>query len=216
MKKFDQELDDLRSQVFAMADMAKEMLQGITESLRTGETSVARHIYALEYRMDQMELDIDHEAIRLLTVYSPVASDLRFVLGATKIASELERIGDQTTNVCKYIELVAGNKEIPSLKIVIKMCELVASMLDDTVESFRDADCDKAHIVIRTDNRVDAFNDQVLQEVLSMTGVSTAVSLGVILIARAIERMGDQCTNICEEIVYFAKGDDIRHSKLGN
>ena len=139
MKKFDQELDELRSQVLAMGDMAKEMLAGITSALSTGETSVAKHIYALEYRMDQMELDIDHEAIRLLTVYSPVASDLRFVLGATKVTAELERIGDQTTNVCKYIELVAGNSEIPSLKIVIKMCELVASMLDDTIDAFKEA-----------------------------------------------------------------------------
>ncbi len=212
MKKFDQEIGQLRDQVTLMGRLACTMVDSVIAVLDDGDTKVAKNIYASEHEMDQMELSIDHEAVRLLTVYSPVASDLRFVLSVTRITQELERIGDQAINMCEYLELLSARGDIPIMSIVQKMSQLVSEMLHESMGAFEQQDAGKATVVIRSDNRVDALNDQVLQEVLGgEVADSMSVSLAVILISRSLERIADLSTNVCESVVYLTKGADIRH-----
>ena len=216
MKKFDDELEKLRLHVLEMGELAQSMVDAAVHVLESGDTSGSKEIYENEQRMDRKQLEVDREAIRLLTVYGPVATDLRFILSVTHITSELERVGDQAENMCEYLELIADRSDIPLISTARKMSVLVADMLRDAMAAFADRNLERAMVVIRGDNRVDALNDQVLQEMLSGDsngGVrSISASLAVILIARALERMADQATNICEEVVYLVEGEDIRHS----
>lgn len=214
MKKFEQEIDELKTEVMKMGRLACSMVNSVIAALDKGDTKATKDIYANEHQMDQMELTIDHEAVRLMTVYSPVASDLRLLLSVTRITQELERVGDQAINMCEYLELLSSRRDIAILAIVKKMAHLVSEMLHEAIAAFDSHDTDKATVVIRSDNRVDALNDQVLQEVLSgeVTG-SISISLAVILISRSLERIADQSTNICEAVIYMTKGTDIRHVK---
>jgi phosphate transport system protein len=177
-------------------------------------------VLTCEEQLDQMQIEVDREAIRLLTVYGPVATDLRFVLMVARINSELERVGDQAVNMCEDLQLMASKTNAAPLPEILKMSKLVAGMVRDAMAAFIQEDVRKAEEVLATDDVVDALNDQIVRELLSDQVVRDAIaepkpditdSLALILISRSLERIADQATNICEEVIYMIKGADIRH-----
>jgi phosphate transport system protein len=166
-----------------------------------------------------MQLEIDQEAIRLMTVYGPVAADLRFLWMVSRINSELERIGDQAVNICEDLQLMASKTDAAPPEDIHRMASIVEAMVNDSLRAFFDQDVRKAHQTLASDDLVDAINDQIISELLSQQAVRNALddpsiiggSLALILLARSLERIADLATNICEEVVYLVKGADIRH-----
>jgi phosphate transport system protein len=219
MKKFESELAALRQKLVEMGDLARQMVDLATKAVATPQTEVYHQVLTCEERLDQMQLDIDREAIRLLTVYGPVASDLRVVLMITRINSELERVGDQAINMCEDVQLMHEKTDAQVAPDLLKMARLVAGMVRDAMTAFMQEDIRKAEEVLATDDLVDALNDQIVRELLSDQIVREAITgpldiadkLGLILISRSLERIADQATNICEEVIYMIKGADVRH-----
>lgn len=176
-----------------------------------------------EDRLDLMQLDVDREAVRLLTVFGPVASNLRFVLMASRIASELERIGDHAVNMCESLRLMAAKTEASPLPQLVKLSKVVGGMVHDANTAFVEGDTRVARGTIAHDDLADALNDQIITELLSDEVIRGAMNkpdeiagaLAQVLIARSLERIADQSTNICEEIIYLIKGQDIRHEQPG-
>jgi phosphate transport system protein len=167
-----------------------------------------------------MQTDIDHEAIRMLTVYGPVAKDLRYLLVATHVTSQLERIGDQVVNVCQALNLMSSEPAAhPTLAKLHKMADLVCETVDDALDAFFSRNEEKAVTLRRHDDVIDAMNDQVLKELLTEEVLHQVLSkatdiadlVAQILVARNLERIADQAKNICKQLIYLVKGHDVRH-----
>lgn len=218
MKKFEQELESLRDRVAEMGKLAQQMV-AMAISAMTDLEAVYKKVLDAETRLDQMQLDIDHEAVRLLTVYSPVAADLRFVLSVSHVNQALERIGDQAVGLCHNLDFAHRHADAALLPKLQKMGEAVQTMVRDALLAFACGDATLAQTTMAADDVVDSLNDQIMRETLSDDVVRQAIAgpkdvagaLTQILLARSLERIGDQATNICEEVIYMVKGNDIRH-----
>jgi phosphate transport system protein len=222
MKKFDNELAAIQKQLSEMADLARSMVYLTAAAVKDRTRDVLSEIYACEGRLNTMQTHIDHEAIRMLTVYGPVAKDLRFVLVSTHMTSQLERMGDQVVNVIQSLQMIrsapATHPLLPNLE---KMADLVCEMVDDALDAYFSQNSEKAVVTRQRDDVVDAMNDQVMKELLTdevlrqvLSGATDiADAVAQILIARCLERIADQATNVCKEVIYMVKGDDVRHKR---
>ncbi len=222
MKKFDNELAAIQKQLSEMADLARSMVYLTAAAVKDRTRDVQAEVYASEGRLNKMQTQIDHEAIRMLTVYGPVAKDLRFVLVCTHMTSQLERMGDQVVNVIQSLQLMRSDPAVhPLLPNLEKMADLVCENVDDALDAYFSQNSEKAVITRQRDDVVDAMNDQVMKELLTddvlrqvLSGATDiADAVAQILIARYLERIADQATNICKEVIYMVKGDDVRHKR---
>jgi phosphate transport system protein len=212
MKQFQQELTALKQRVVDMGQLAASMVAGSSDALIKAERSRIAHVLANEPTLDRFQVEIDGEAIRLITIYAPVAKDLRFLLMIARINSEFERIGDQAVDNCEYLNLLTDPQ--PPLEDLSTMSAIVLGMVHDALQAFQQEDTHKAHAVMLLDDRVDALNAQVFRELLEHPAAdadSRARSMSLILVARSLERIADHATNICEEVFYLVEGADIRH-----
>lgn len=222
MKKFDNELATIQKQLGEMADLARSMVYLTAAAVKDRTRDVQAEVYASEGRLNKMQTHIDHEAIRMLTVYGPVAKDLRFVLVCTHMTSQLERMGDQVVNVVQSLQMMRSEPAThPLLPNLERMVDLVCEMVDDALDAYFSQNSEKAVITRQRDDVVDAMNDQVMKELLTddvlrqiLSGASDiADAVAQILIARYLERIADQATNVCKEVIYMVKGDDVRHKR---
>ena len=220
MKQLEQELEALRSRVIEMGSLTESMVVQAIDAVAKANIHVIGPVFEAEERLDQLQVEIDGEAIRIMTVYSPVAGDLRLVLSVSRITAELERIGDHATNMCESLQLMTSQSNARPLAELVKMGGFVKEMVRDALTAFGQRDSKKAMATIASDNMVDALNDQIVKELLQDEVVRDVVeakrdiagSLSQILIASSLERIGDQATNISEEVVYMVDGSDIRHA----
>lgn len=219
MKKFDQELDGLHRRIAEMATLAESMVRMAADAVKDRSQNKHDEVAASEERLDQMQVDLDHDAVRLLTVYGPVATDLRDLLVVTHVTAQLERMGDQVVNVIESLELMQTSPDHRPLPEVCKMAELTCQIVSDALAAYFDKDAVKAETTRGHDDVVDALNlqitktllsEEVLRDVLKGTA-DIADALAQLLIARHLERIADQAVNICKEVVYMVRGDDVRH-----
>jgi len=222
MKKFDHDLEALQDRVAEMAGLTQSMVALATAGVLDRTKNVRDQVEAKEAQLNDMQTSIDHEAIRMLTVYSPVATQLRYVLVVTHITAQLERIGDQVVNVCEALDLMQSSVDHEVLSDLKKMSELVGQMIQDAFASYFEKDAAKAETTRSHDDVIDALNASIIKRLLSdevLHGVlkgtqDIADALAQILLARHLERIADQAVNICKEVVYLVRGDDVRHAHL--
>ncbi len=219
MKKFEQELEALRDRIVELGALARSMV-AMSLAAMTDLAAVYQKVLAVEEQVDQMQITIDREAVRLLTVYTPVAGDLRFLLTAPRVNSSLEHIGDQAVGLCHNLDFCARHANVAELPKLRRMGEAVQEMVRDAMQAFVLKDAALARATIARDDLVDNLYDEIMAEILSDDIVRQAITgprdfagaLTHVLLARSLERMGDHATNICEEVIFIVKGDDIRHS----
>lgn len=214
MKKFEQELAALKQRIIEMGALAESMVAAASDALINAEQATIQHVRTSEPRLDRFQVEIDREAIRLITVYSPVARDLRFLLMMTRISAELERIGDQAVDNCKYVEILPSDPPPTPLRELSRMSVITLRMVQGALQAFQQEDVDKAQAVIALDDQVDAMNAETFRELLAHTATDPDVvtrGIGLILAAQSLERIADHATNICEEVFYLVEGEDIRH-----
>jgi phosphate transport system protein len=217
MKHFQQELSELKRRVLSMGALAESMAADSARAVLDADKTAIPPVLANEPVLDRFQVEVDREAIRLITIYTPVARDLRFLLMIARINSELERIGDQAVDNCEYGGLLTHPH--PPLPDLASMSSIVLSMVHDALEAFREEDTDLAQSVMRLDDRVDRLNGQIFRELLehpAPDAESRAMSMSLILVARSLERIADHATNICEEVYYLVEGADIRHQAIEN
>jgi len=217
-KRFDEDLARLKQDVLAMGALAEGMIRKTMGALVDRNVAVIKEVLADEDQVDAFQRSIDNETVRLIGVYTPVAGDLRVLLMITRINAELERCADHAVSIChSYAKLKL--LEEPPLKPLVDLPRMAATaerMLHQGLEAFLSASADQAMAVIRSDDQVDELNDQIFRELLTyMLGDPRNISraLGLILTARAFERVADHAVNIAEDVVYIVRGEDIRHVK---
>lgn len=219
MKRFDQELTDLQHRLVQMAERAESMLALAVDSLDSIDDKTRENIHEQEQELDQMQMDVDQEVVRMLTVFTPVASDLRYLLTTSHIATSLERMGDQATNIINSLEMMHLKSVASPQDRLLQMGKMTREIVHDAVTAYVNKDAELAESTLGHDELIDSLNDQIMKELLNDEVVREMISgptdiagrLSQILIGRSLERIGDQACNVCEEVIYMVKGDDVRH-----
>jgi phosphate transport system protein len=213
MKKFEQELDSLKRRVMEMGQTTEEMVAKSTAAILDRDLGAIEQVLADEAKLDRFQLEIDGEAVRLITIYAPIAKDLRFLLMVARINAELERIGDQAVNNCEYVQTMQGAPVGP-LSDISRMSDITQGMVRDALTAFDQEDVQMAESVLKNDDEVDQLYNQTFSDLLADPADDAdrlSRSMNLILVARAIERIADHATNICEEVIYMVNSEDIRH-----
>jgi phosphate transport system protein len=209
------ELQQLRDLVLRMAALVEEGIQKSVQSLVERKDDLAREVIRDDHSVNAVDVQVDEESIKLIALMQPMASDLRFITTAMKIALDLERIGDYAVNVAeRALEL----NEEPILKPYIdipRMGEIAGGMVRDAIDAFVKEDKNLAMEVISRDDEVDDLCEAVFEELLSIMmrnpeTVSRAVK--ITYVSKYLERIADHATNIAEVVVYLIEGKIIRHT----
>jgi phosphate transport system protein len=214
MKKFELELDSLKSRLLEMGSVAERMVARASEALVRRDRAIVADVLADEEVLDRMQIQIDGEAVPLITVYTPTAKDLRFLLMVVRINTELERIGDQAVNNCEYVEMFLSDPPARPMHDLSRMTDIACEMVHGALAAFATEDVEMAKRVVALDDQVDALNRQTFTDLIADPIDDPELvkrSMSLILLARSIERIADHAENICEEVVFLVKGEDIRH-----
>jgi len=213
----EQELEDIKSRVFEMADFAMEAIARSIQSLKDSDIALAEKVIRDDNTLDALEIEIDNDCIKILVTKQPAAVHLRFVLSMLKINTDLERIGDLATSICRETIKLKGKQHLKPLVDVPRMADVCIEMLRDVFSSITEKNAAKSREIIRRDNVIDELNLQVYRELFTYMAEdpkNITQSLGLIMVSKSLERIGDHITNIAERAVYYIEGIDIRHSDL--
>ena len=212
---FGTELRSLKEQILTMGRLVDAHVGEVVRALLEHDRDLAARVIEADRAVNQMELAIDEQCIRILALYQPAASDLRFIAAALKIVTDLERIGDLAVNMAERVQLLAGEVALPAVGDLPAMATDARKMLEDVLDAFVAGDTAKARNVIGADPDIDARTARLIAAV--QTGMEqdpTSVARGVatIFFAKHLERMADHATNIAEMVVYLVQGQDVRHT----
>ncbi len=213
-RHIDIELSDLKEKLLIMASYAEASVNRAMKALTDRDDDLARSVEADDNILDQLEIEVDDMAIKLLAK-APLASDLRLITVAMKISQDLERVGDEATTIARRsIEL----SQEPQLKPYVdlpRMASTGVEMLHGAIDAFINRNPEKARAIIPRDKEVDATNKQLHRELSSfMVERPSTITrcLNLMVISKSLERIADHATNIAEEIVYLYEARDIRHT----
>jgi len=214
---FAEELDQLKQRVITMAGLAEERLRLALKGLIEWDHPLLEQVIAGDSRINELQIEIDDWCFKLIALHHPVAIDLRTIVSAVKINSDLERVGDLAVNVGEAAQRYLLHPPVKPLIDLPRMGELALRMLREAIDAFVQRDVGAAQNVLRQDDWLDGLKDQVFRELLTyMLGdrdtVEPAVEL--ILIARHLERVGDHATNIAEDVIFIVDGRDVRHRAI--
>lgn len=216
MKRFfDTELDAFRSHLIQMGEKSIEQVRGAIRALVDADVELARKVRAGDDELDRLEVLIDEEGVRYMSLRNPIATDLRLVVVGMKAGHDLERVGDEANGIAKRAIRLAAEPPLKPYVDIPRMAEIAQQMLRDALDCFLQHDNDKALAVIRRDEEVDALNKQIYRELAGFMVENPATisrALELMFISKSLERIADHATNIAEEMVYLAKGEDIRHN----
>lgn len=215
-RQFDKELGDLKKKLLQMGATAESMIDQTITELVNRDDREAQKVLDQEEEMNLLQIEIDEAAMTLLATQQPVAMDLRFIFAASKINSELERIGDLAVNITQNVHVLVQQPALKPLIDIPRMADIARRMVKESLDAFVKEDVILAQTVIMTDDQVDNLRDQIIRELLTyMMADPRAIerALALILIARHLERVADHATNIAEDVIYMSQGRDVRHPK---
>ena len=212
-RAFHAELGQLRENLLHMGAKVEEMLSKTLNGLWSGDEKLIEQALLYEPQIDQLEVDLDGDSIRLLARWQPVASDLRLITTVFKVVTQLERIGDLCEQLCRHRLNLARNIP-PDIKVVLRrMADYVTDMLRDALDAFATNDAQRAENVVTRDRIVDAYYAQSFPQFMRLMldrpeNIDAAIQMQSM--AKVLERIGDQSTNVAEMVVFLVRG---RHFK---
>src|SRR5213082_2294048 len=214
---FDESLAALRNNVLMMAGLTERSLERAMKGLIDRNDDLCANAIADDEEIDQLEKQIDKDGVDILLRFQLVASDLRRVVSAMKLSSNLELMADQATTIARRARKLNRHPPLPEVELIRPMYEHAMSMFRDSVDAFVREDVDLGRVVVQRDDALDELNrsvshkfvDRMAQDPEQLRGY-----LNLIFVARALERVGDHATNIGEDAVYAAAAEDIRHQTV--
>jgi phosphate transport system protein len=213
-RHFEEMISGCKARLVEMGSTAEKMIEMAVTGLVERRGDMQDLVGEMEHKVNEMQIEIDEQVIGILALQHPVAADLRLVVMCSKIAGELERIGDQAVNITQNTAVVLRHPVLKPLVDIPRMAEIVRGMVGAVLDSFIRQDVGLARSVLSTDDRVDELKDQVFRELLTFMMAEPETiprALPLILVSRNLERIGDHATNIAEEVIYAVKGRDVRH-----
>jgi phosphate transport system protein len=215
MRHFDEQLQQLLQKIVLMGSTAESMIASAVRCLVERNESAAQTVFTKEREVNHLQMEVDEMAVRLTALQQPVAADVRFLFMASRIVTELERIGDQAVNVCQNARHLLNQPALKPLVDIPIMADVVKKMVRDSLTAMVNRNVELAELVLEEEKKVDAFKDQIFRTLLTYMMADPGTierALALILISRNLERVGDHATNIAEEVIYIVQGRDIRHS----
>ena len=215
-KHLEKELEKLKKRILSLGALVEERVRMAIRSIESRDTELAEKIANTDYEIDEMEVEVEEECLKILAPHQPVAVDLRFLIAVIKINNDLERIGDEAVNIAERVENISKKEKVEVPFEYSTMAEKAASMLKTSLDSLVNLDLDEAFRVLTLDDEVDHIHgenyDQV-KGVIKENPLRSGYLINLLLISRHLERIADHATNIAEEVIYLIEGEIVRHTK---
>ncbi len=211
---FHEMLQDLKKMLIEMSTAVDTAIAQSIDSLTERNNALAEEVIRMDDEINQYEIRIDEQCLKLLALHQPMAVDLRFITSAMKINNDLERMGDHAVNIAERALELNRLKQLKPFLIIPRMAEIAQSMVRDSLKCFIDSNVEKARSVCIRDNEVDQHDDELFRELLTYmmedpTTISRAMNL--VLVSKNIERIADLSTNIAEEVIFIFEAKTIKH-----
>jgi len=211
---FREELDALQGRLLEMGGLAEERVRAAIQGLVTRDPALFEKVLLGDEPINQLHIEVDNRCFRLLALHQPMATDLRAIVAAVKINTDLERVGDLAVNIAEAGTRYISHPPVKKLVDIPQMGDIAQAMLRDALDAFVKRDTRLAHDVLNEDDRLDSLKTQVFRDLLTymLKDQSTVEpALDLILVSRHLERIGDHATNIAEDVIFMVSALDVRH-----
>lgn len=213
-KRIQREIEKLKQKILALSAIVEERVHWAVRALQERDAQLAQEVIDRDPEIDQLEVDLEEECLKILALYQPVAIDLRFIIAVLKINSDLERIGDLAVDIAERAVFLASQEKIETPLDFPQMVEKTKRMLQKSLDSLLNLDAKTALEVCASDDEVDAINRQMYRKIEEMIlkhpeQIDTYIHL--LSASRHLERIADHTTNIAEDVIYLVTGDIVRH-----
>jgi phosphate transport system protein len=211
------ELDKIKKKILSLGALVEERVRMTSAAVENRDAVIAQKIIDNDWEIDEMEVEIEEECLKILALHQPVAIDLRFIVAIIKINNDLERIGDQAVNIAERVVIISKRPDMGFVFDYAPMAEKAEAMLKMSLDALVNVDVDLAFKVITLDDEVDAIKKLAydrIKEAIKEKPERVGYLINLLLISRHLERLADHCTNIAEEVIYLIEGEIIRHGKF--
>lgn len=222
-RHFEEAEDELKDRLLKMGSLAEEMIHRAVKGLLERKEERFQAVFANEEEVNRLHIDLDDRCLKLIALHQPIAIDLRFIMAAAKINSDLERIGDQAVNIAQTSSVLLQQPPLTQKPFdsaqgkpfdIPRMADLAMGMLKDSLDAFVNRDVDLARSVLQRDAEEDQLKSEAFNELLQLMQSDSSTiqrALCLILISRNLERIADHATNVAEDVIFMVLGKDIRH-----
>lgn len=211
---FREELEALQGRLLEMGGLAEERVRAAVQGLVSRDASLFGKVLLGDEPINQLHIEVDNRCFRLLALHQPMATDLRAIVAAVKINTDLERVGDLAVNIAEAGMRYISHPPVKQLIDIPQMGGIAQTMLRDSLDAFVKRDTALAHQVLNEDDRLDSLKTQVFRDLLTYMLKDQGTvepSLDLILVSRHLERIGDHATNIAEDVIFMVSALDVRH-----
>ncbi len=208
------DLDSLKKDIVHLGSLVQNSTQSVVEFLGTKSEQQLQEVLEYEDRINELEVDIEEHCLKVLALHQPVAIDLRFIIVIMKVNNDLERMGDQAVNISHRVKSLIDGPELPISLPIDEMTNAVQRMVSLSLEALVSQDPAIARKVVDMDDIVDDLNAQtydLIRETIQANPSLVNSAMSMATISSNLERIGDLCTNIAEEVIFMVEGQVIRH-----
>ncbi len=218
-KQYDTELESVRAKVLEMGGLVESQIVNALDALVKADVKLAREVMDNDHRVNNLEVQIDEDCSHIIARRQPAAGDLRMIMSIVKTITDLERIGDEATKIARTAHKIYEEDRMfkPRFNEIKTMVALVREMLRTSLDAFARLDVSKTVEVARQDEQVDEQFRTAMRQLITFMledPRTISMSLEVVFVAKAVERIGDHAKNIAEYVVYMVKGKDVRHVSM--
>lgn len=213
-RHFQHELERLQERLLWMAGLAERAVHQATTAVFEKDAELAARVLHEEGAINAMQLELDETVMELIALQAPMAADARFLLAVSRIATDLERIGDQAVNIAEGAQRILRHPQVKPYVDLPRMSSLAEAMVRDSLDALARRDAEAAKAVLLRDDALDQLRDRIFHELLSYMAENAAVvypAFELLLVTKNLERIGDHATNIAEDVIYIVAGRDVRH-----
>lgn len=214
VRHFQQDLDVLKTRLLEMGGLAEERVRSAVDALVSRDAAAVDRVLAGDGPINQLHIEIDERCFKLLALHQPMAVDLRSIVSAVKINTDLERVGDLAINIAEAARRYIRQAPVKQLIDIPRMATIAQTMLRDALDAYVRRDTTLAQAVLDEDDTLDALKTQVFRELLTymlQDPHTIEPALDLILVSRHLERIGDHATNVAEDVIFMVSARDVRH-----
>ena len=213
-KRLQNEIEKIKKMILSLGAMSEERIRMAIKAIEIWDAGLAEEIIRRDYEIDEREIEVEEECLKILALHQPVAVDLRFLIAVIKINSELERVGDEAVNIAHRVGNISKRKKLELSFDFNVMAEKAATMLRMSLDALVNLDLDLAFKVLTLDDEVDRMHREIydrIKEAMGQNPEYVGYLINLYTTSRHLERVGDHSTNIAEEVIYLIEGEIIRH-----
>jgi phosphate transport system protein len=217
-RRLQKELEKLKKRILSLGAMVEERVRNTIMAIEARDAELAEKIIRMDYEIDELEVEVEEDCLKILALHQPVAVDLRFLTSVIKINNDLERIGDEAVNIAQRILILAKREKVDISFNYSVMAEKAEFMLKKSLDALVNLDLDLALKVLVLDDEVDVLEREaydLVKQAVKENPTRAGYLINLLLISRHLERIADHATNIAEEVIYLIEGEIVRHGRWG-